>query len=50
MNNLLDKIKELLDDNELRNNLIRNSQKVCKSVYDNEGLDFLINFFKKITN
>ena len=27
MNNLLDKIKELLDDNELRNNLIRNSQK-----------------------
>ena len=50
MNNLLDRIKELLDDNELRNNLIRNSQKVCKSVYDNEGLDFLMNFFKKITN
>ena len=47
MNNLLDRIKELLDDNELRNTLVRNSQKVCKSVYDNEGLNFLINFFKK---
>ncbi len=50
MSNLLNKINELLEDNELRNTLVKNSQKVCKSVYDNEGLNFLINFFKKITN
>ena len=50
INNLLDKINELLDDNDLRNTLVRNSQKVCKSVYDNEGFDYLINFLKKIKN
>ena len=49
MNNLLDKINELLDDYNLRYTLVKNSQKVCKSVYNNEGLDYLINFLKKIT-
>ena len=50
MSNLLDRIKELLDNDELRSSLVKNSQKICKSVYDKEGLDFLINFLKKIKN
>ena len=47
--NLLVKIEELLNNQELRTNLIRNSQEICRGVYDTEGLNFLINFFKKIT-
>ena len=50
MNNLLDRIKELLENDDLRKTLVKNSQRVCKSVYENEGLNFLINFLKKITN
>ena len=50
MNNLLDRIKELLENDDLRNTLVMNSQRVCKSVYENEGLNFLINFLKKITD
>lgn len=49
MSNLLDRAKELIDNDNLRNTLIKNSQKICKSVYSNEGLEYLINFFKKIT-
>jgi hypothetical protein len=49
MSNLLDKIEELLNNQELRTNLIKNSQEICKNVYDVKGLNFLINFFKKIT-
>ena len=48
MNNLLEKVEELLSNDELRNNLVKNSQKVCKSVYDTEGQKYLINFFDKI--
>ena len=50
INNLLDKINELLDDNDLRNTLVKKFPEICKSVYDNEGFDCLINFLKKITN
>ena len=49
LKNLLAKVEELLNDQELRTNLIKNSQEICKSVYDVKGLNFLINFFKKIT-
>jgi len=49
MSNLLDKIEEHLNNQELRTNLIKNSQEICKNVYDVKGLNFLINFFKKIT-
>ena len=48
MNNLLEKVEELLSNDELRNNLVKNSQKVCKSVYDTEGQKYLINFFDEI--
>ena len=37
-------------DKDLRENLVENSQRICKNVYSNEGLEYLINFFKKITN
>lgn len=48
MNNLLEKVEELLSNDELRNSLVKNSQKVCKSVYDTEGQKYLINFFDRI--
>ena len=48
--NPIDKINLVSSDNDLRENLVENSQRICKNVYSHEGLDYLINFFKKITN
>ncbi len=48
--NLIDKINLVSSNKDLRENLVENSQRICKNVYSNEGLEYLINFFKKITN
>lgn len=47
--NLNKKIDILLNDENLRQKLVKNSQSVLSSVYSTEGLDFLVNFFRKIT-
>ena len=47
--NLFEKIELLLQDNKLRASLIENSQNICKSVYTSKGLEYLINFFSKIS-
>ena len=46
---LLEKIELLLDDNNLRAKIVENSQSICKNVYLNEGLSYLLNFFNKIS-
>ena len=48
--NLIDKINLVSNDKNFRESLVENSQRICKNVYSNEGLEYLINFFKKITN
>ena len=46
---LLEKIELLLDDSYLRAKIVENSQSICKNVYLNEGLNYLLNFFNKIS-
>ena len=47
--NLNEKIDILLNDENLRQKLVKNSKLILSSVYSTEGLDFLVNFFRKIT-
>lgn len=47
--NLNEKIDILINDENLRKNLVKNSQRILKSVYSEEGLNYLVNFFRKIT-
>ena len=46
--NLIQKIDLVINDQNLRESLIENSQKILKSVYTDVGLNYLINFLKKI--
>lgn len=48
--NLIQKIDLVINNQNLRESLIENSQKIHKSVYSDVGLNYLINFFKKIIN
>ena len=47
--NLNERIDILINDENLRKNLVKNSQRILKSVYSEEGLNYLVNFFRKIT-
>ena len=38
-----------INDKILRDELVLNSQNICKSVYTEEGLKYFVKFFKKIT-
>ena len=48
--NLIQKIDLVLNNKNLRESLVENSQKIHKNVYSEVGLNYLINFFKRITN
>ncbi len=48
--NLTQKIDLVLNNQNLRESLVENSQEILKSVYSEYGLNYLINFFKKITS
>ncbi len=45
-----EKIELLLNDNDLRENIVKNSQKICRNVYSDEGLNYLTKFFKDISD
>ena len=46
---LIEKIELAINDKILRDELVLNSQNICKSVYTEEGLKYFVKFFKKIT-
>ncbi len=48
--NLIERIEMILNDKDLRENLVENSQTIYKNVYSEKGLNYIINFFKKITS
>ncbi len=48
--NLIERIEMILNDKDLRENLVENSQTIYKNVYSEKGLNYIIDFFKKITS
>tara|TARA_B100000989_G_scaffold298468_1_gene287943 strand:- start:4510 stop:5643 length:1134 start_codon:yes stop_codon:yes gene_type:complete len=48
--NLIERIDSILNDQDLQESLIVNSQRIYRSVYSDLGLNYVLNFFKKITS
>lgn len=46
--NIYEKIDLLLENEQLRKEIVENSQLICKEVYSEKGLEYLVSFFKTI--